>query len=202
MTHAAAAPIAPVGPEVRRKLWTVEEVYRAVDAGIFAGQRFEVIAGEIIDKMGQNPMHASGLMYAVRQLIEIFGIDFVRAQLPLALRHPEGLFSEPEPDIVVCSGHASDFTRKHPVPAEVRLVVEISDSSLRIDTTTKRDLYARSSIPEYWVVDLAQREVLVFRHPVAGAYTQIETRRPGQSISPLAAPEQAILVDELLPPAE
>ena len=124
----------------------------------------------------------------------------VRVQLPIAL----DLHSEPEPDLSVVAGSVRDYEDQHPTSAV--LVVEVADTSLRIDRTTKAALYAHAGVPDYWIVNLADRVLEIHRdprpmsdQPFGHHYASI-TRHPDTSIvSPLGAPHAAIAVGDLLP---
>ena len=114
-----------------------------------------------------------------------------------------GQATDPEPDVAVVSGKAGDYTA-HPTTAA--LVVEVSDSSLRYDTSVKVGVYAAGGIAEYWVVDVNGRQLLVYRDPRPDAaqphghvYATQLTFGPNDTVSPLAAPSASILVSDLLP---
>ncbi len=89
----------------------------------------------------------------------------------------------------------------HPGPGNVLLGVEISDSSLRFDLQKKASHYARTGVPEYWVIAIIGRRLICHRKPATGAYATIEEYRPEESISPLDKPDVSISVSDLLPPA-
>ena len=80
------------------------------------------------------------------------------------------------------------------------LVVEVSDTTLRFDRTTKAALYARAGIREYWIVDITGRQVLVHRQPAAEGYAEIAAYTADESVAPLALPDEAVRVADLLPP--
>ena len=106
--------------------------------------------------------------------------------------------SEPEPDVAVVRGHQRDYIRAHPDTAV--LVVEVSDSTLDYDRRRKGPAYARAEVPEYWVVNLVDHLVEVYRDPMADrGYQTVLTLRPGETIAPLGAPFASIAVDDLLP---
>jgi Uma2 family endonuclease len=187
---------------LRLRRWTREEYDRMIDAGILTTQdKVQLIEGEIVEMTPQNSPHMTSLRLVDRALNRLFreGYD-VRPQGPLAL----GPDSEPEPDLAVVVGSPRDYRDGHPTTA--LLVVEISDSSLRIDRMEKASLYARAGIPEYWIVNLQGLCIEVRRDPTPGvppedepSYMTLRTYRTGASIAPLAMPEQSVTVDELLP---
>ena len=185
-------------PTARR--WSRDEYYRMADLGWFQDQRVELIEGEVVEMPPQKNLHAVALKLVERALEAAFGPNFwVRVQSPLDL--PDG--SAPEPDIAVVPGNPRDWKR-HPQGA--LLVVEISDSTLNFDRTRKARLYAGAGISEYWVVNLVDSILEVYRNPVQQAalsavlpYTDHQVYAAGQMISPLAVPEKEVAVADLLP---
>jgi Uma2 family endonuclease len=152
----------PVAEHPRRKVWTRDEVARLTD--LFAGQRYELIEGDLINKVGQAPPHA----YVVALLNTLFAGTFhgrVRVQLPITLPDPQGITSEPEPDIVVLHQGipSSEFLHRHPSPSELSLLIEVADATYQMDRETKARLYARSGIELYWIIDIPQRRVIVLQ---------------------------------------
>jgi Uma2 family endonuclease len=153
-----------------------------LDSGIFAGQRLELIDGELIDKMGQNPPHAATLRQVLLLLAEIFGLNLVLGQSPVEVATRDSKSNFPEPDLSVLREWKQDFFVRHPRGDELLLAVEIADSTLASDTTTKLGLYARAGVPEYWVVDLNGRCVIVHRALVSGVYTKVLTLSEAESV--------------------
>jgi Uma2 family endonuclease len=115
----------------------------------------------------------------------------VRIQLPLGV----GADGEPEPDVAIVP--LADYSRAHPETAH--LVTEVAESSLTTDRLIKTQLYARGSIPEYWLVDLEGRVVEVFRRPEGAAYASVIRIGEAGTVSPLAFPDLVVSVRELLP---
>ncbi|MCL2648461.1 MAG: Uma2 family endonuclease [Phycisphaerales bacterium] len=184
--------------------FTREEYYRLGEFGMFDGQRVELIEGEIVDMAPQMSPHAIATALTLQELQKAFPDDFVRMQLPLSF----GKHSEPEPDLAVVPGKPRDYIRTdHPHhPQTALLVIEVSESTLRYDRTRKANLYARAGIKDYWVLNLVKKCLEVMREPVEdkGAelgwrYASYKTLRTGESISPLAKPQAAIAVTDLLP---
>jgi Uma2 family endonuclease len=182
-------------PTVRR--WSVEEYYRLAEMGFIApDERVELIEGEIIRMSPLNPPHAFGSGRVQSLLLGIFQTGWV-VRIGLALR--VSTESEPEPDFTVVRGRLEDYLAGHPTSAE--LVVEVSDSSLQFDLGTKAGLYARSGIPDYWVLNLPGRALVVHRNPdpAAGQYRDVRSYGEAETVSPLAAPQTAVVVRDLLP---
>jgi Uma2 family endonuclease len=182
---------------VRTKLWTREEYDRLVAAGAFAPEaRVQLIAGEIVEMTPQGPGHAT----AIRRLQQALGRAFshgheVRAQMPLALAHDT--MSEPEPDVAVVIGTIDDYRDHH--PAMAILVAEVADTSVEFDRTRKAEMYARSHIPEYWILNLVDHRLEVLRQPRGNQYEVHLIFGADDSVSPLAAPEARLKVSSLFP---
>lgn len=184
-------------PKVFR--WSVNEYHQIAELGFFNGKRVELIRGEIIEMAPMKSPHATSIQLAYDVLTKIFQEEFVvRQQLPLSL----GKSNEPEPALAVVDGSIRDYSDAHPKTA--RLVVEVSDSSLRFYRNEKAELYAEHNIEEYWIVNLKQRCIEVYRRPVKDknlgyAYTEISVFGETESVSPLAKPKGKINVIDILP---
>jgi Uma2 family endonuclease len=178
---------------LRRKRFTRSEVDRMQELGIFDGQRCELIDGELIDKSGQNPPHAQSIRNLVSALVGLFAPDRLLIQAPIEVRPSDSEWSLPEPDIALL---AEARAKRHPRGDELLLIVEVSDASLRQDLTTKRDLYARASVGEYWVLDLQSRRLVVHRNPADGEYGETAILNEDDLAS---SSGHTIAVRELLP---
>lgn len=196
-TVAPAVPV--IGAPTKR--WTREEYYRLADEGFFDGQRVELIGGQIVVMSPQSYPHYFSSDGITELLKTVFGSGYwVRHQAPLSI--PKD--GEPEPDVSVVTGSRFDYA-DHPQTA--RLVVEVAKTSLDFDTHTKPYLYASAAIPEYWVLDLIHRQLIVYRQPEADSkssfgskYSRVETVSEDGTISPLDKPEASLLVRDMLPP--
>ena len=189
------------GPPLPRKRFTRSEVEQMLDAGMFAGQRFELIDGDLIDKTGQNPPHASAIQLCMVLLMKIFGAELVRVQLPMEAGPADRERSVPEPDLAVLVDAEADFRRRHPSGREVALLVEVADTTLRHHALTKRDLYARAGVPEYWVLDLNTRRLIVHRglDVEKGQYASIQSYAEDEAVVAGSSLDQSIPVSSLLP---
>lgn len=180
--------------------WTVEFFHRLGDLGLFEGRRASLIHGQLFEEGPMNPPHRIALELTDAALRAAFGGGWrVCVQMPLVL----GAGNAPQPDLAMVKGSPRD-SAAHPSAAE--LVVEVADSSLNFDVTTKAELYATAGIADYWVLDVDGRRLLVFRDPVplpaglgATAYRTRLTLTDADSVSPLAAPTATIRVADLLP---
>jgi len=182
-----------------RRRWTVEECYALAAEGKLVG-RYEILDGEVVSKMGQNPPHAMTLTLLISVMVHRFGPDFLRIQVPIALNRPDNVYSEPEPDIAITRDPAKRYAGRHPGPADLAIVIEVSDSTLRTDSIVKARVYARSGIPEYWIVDLSARQVIVHREPFEGVYAHVSAHGESDTVSVSAHPDAPILVSDILPP--
>lgn len=178
--------------------WKRQQCRSMVEQGILTG-RYELIEGEILSKMGQKRAHALVIIRLTAWLVALFGADFVQFQLPIALLGPDNETSEPEPDAAVFSRPATDFLEETPDAGNVLLVIEVSDTTLGFDRNTKATLYARAGIPEYWVIDIAGRQVFVHRQPASIGYTEIIAYHAGEQVAPLARPDAPVGVSDILP---
>ena len=186
----------------RTHRWTRVEYDRLIDKGVFQpGERLELLAGDLVVREPQGDPHTLAVELAGEALGAAFGPGWrVRIQLPVALDEE----SEPEPDVSVAPGRARD--RREAKPSRLALVVEIAESSLALDREYKGSLYARARIPDYWIVNLVDRVLEVYRDPgpaaaahYGWAYRSVHTRRSGEQVSPVAAPPAHISAADLLP---
>ena len=163
--------------------------------------KIELLDGQMVVKEPQYSPHATGIQLAALALRAAFGGGFhVRAQAPIALDEA----SEPEPDVSVVPGDPRDYRDEH--PARPVLVVEVALSRLRFDRSRKGSLYARAGLADYWIVNIPDGRLEVYREPMPDAaapfgwrYGSLTTLGPEQRIAPLAAPGAPVLVADLLP---
>lgn len=124
------------------------DVDRMLEAGLLEGKRFELIEGELTDKVGQNPPHAGVIQFLLEWFAHLFGVQKVRVQLSLEVSGADRDRNMPEPDLAVVVEAKAEYRRRHPRADETVLVVEVADTSLRQDLFMKRDRYARAGVPE------------------------------------------------------
>lgn len=174
---------------------TRQDYERRVEEGFFhSGERVELIDGLLVESEPQSGCHADTVSLILYTLVPLFTSGFhLRVQMPLAL----GLDSEPEPDIAVVPGPPGSYSSSHPTSAA--LVVEVAESSLPHDRKRKASLYARTGIPEYWVMNLLDWRLEVYRDPVNGEYRSSTVLRAGDSVLPLSRPQAKISVADLFP---
>ena len=186
----------------RSRRWTRTEYDRLIDKGVFQpDERLELLAGHLVVREPQGDPH----ILAIERLNELLRVAFgpewrVRIQLPIALDDE----SEPEPDVSVAAGRPLETTEAK--PSRLALVVEVAELSLALDREHKGSLYARARVPEYWIVNLVDRDLEVYRDPrpdasasYGWAYRSVQSLSAGEHVSPLAVPTASISVADLLP---
>ena len=182
---------------LRRRRFTLDEYHRMGETGILgADDRVELIEGEIIEKSPIGSRHAA----AVARIHHLFSIRLgdqavVWGQNPLMLvRHQ----SEPQPDVMLLAHRTDFYASGLPEPPDVRLLVEVADSSLPYDRRTKFPLYARSSVTEGWLVDLDSGRLEIHRSPGSSGYRDVQIVGADETFSPLAFPLLTVTLRDLL----
>jgi Uma2 family endonuclease len=187
-------------PMVRR--WTRVEYDRLVELGVFQpGEHVELIDGLLVVREPQGARHAATLRRVLASLRTALGDAWqIDSQLPIAVDES----SEPEPDVAVVARDTGYYRDAH--PSRPALIVEVADSSYRIDRDYKASLYARAGVPECWIVDLAGAALEVHREPAAEPsalygwrYRSITVLRSGATVAPVIAPDAVVAVADLLP---
>ena len=164
-----------------------EAYHRMFETGVLDSQkRYELIEGEIV----MTPPIGPGQGDLISQLTDFFVRRLpdelqCRIQLPIVV----GDHSEPEPDLAIVRRRESRYRSEHPFPTNVVLLIEVSQSSLPRDRGQKMQLYARSGIPEYWIVDVEHRVVIVHRQPGPLGYADVQQFKARATIAPFAAPD-------------
>ncbi len=201
--------------EPKKFRWTKEEYYQMADAGLFNNKRVELIEGEVYVKYSHTMLgeeetknmsamsgqHFSGVNLVAEVLRDAFKKDhFVSVQCPINM----GDISEPEPDISVIKGKIRDFNEA--IPTSASLLVEVADTSLLYDRSKKVSLYAKNGIQDYWILNLKDRRLEVYRRPIKDKnafygfnYGDRLIFTEEDSVSPLANPKAKIKIADILP---
>lgn len=187
----------PCGPRM-----THEEYLRLSEQGHFQDRRVELLGGEIVEMPAQKNLHTLGITLVGDALRVAFGPNFwVRNQATLDL----GPLAVPDPDLAVVAG-APRSHNPAAIPTTALLVVEVSETSLAHDQQYKGSLYAASGIQDYWVLNLIDDRLEVYRTPQADptqaygfAYARVVILGPADVVTPLALPAARIPVVDLLP---
>jgi len=181
-----------------RKRFTREEFDRLDECGFFDGQRYELIDGELIDKMGQNPPHALAIRLTLGWLVSVFKPNLIQVQLPIEASPADRGRYLPEPDLAVLAEDKPEFARRFPRGDELVLAIEVSDSTADFDLSRKALLYATACVPEYWVLDLQRRRLVAHREPSAAGYRLMRVFTEDDCVT-LENRTETIRVGDLLP---
>ncbi|MBB6052206.1 Uma2 family endonuclease [Armatimonas rosea] len=180
--------------------WTRTDCERFERDGLLTPGKYELIEGDILRKMPQKRPHAIALSLTCICLRQVFGDLYVEGPVAINVAPEDNPTSEPEPDLIVLSRPLTAFSETNPRPEDIRLLIEVSDATRYFDRGIKANLYARAGIVEYWSLDLVQRTLHVHREPSEGKYQRVSVYQENETIAPLAAVGQTILVSALLPP--
>jgi Uma2 family endonuclease len=170
-----------VTANVRKHLTDIDEWRRLGEANIFApGSRLELIEGEILEMAPIGSNHSGHLNRINKLLSKLIPDDVIASvQNPLQL----GDLSEPEPDFILLKPNDDCYCSRHPNAGDVLLLVEVADSSLSFDQNQKLRLYAQHNIPEYWLMNLNDSCIEVYRQPHGDCYAEKTTLRAGDTVT-------------------
>jgi Uma2 family endonuclease len=154
--------------QLTRKLFTVKEYYKLAEVGILKPtDRVELLNGEIITMSPIKSLHASITDYIFECLVsQLIGKAIIRSQNPISISN----YSEPEPDLVIAHYQKHRYRNAHPTAAEIYLVIEVSDITLFKDRGVKKSLYAEAGISEYWIIDIPNQNIEVYKDLENGIY--------------------------------
>ena len=157
--------------------------------------RVELLDGEIIDMSPIGPPHG-----AVTRRLNQFFVQIARGRWLVAVQDPMHLddYSEPQADLMLLKPAPDDYGTRHPGPEDVLLLIEVAASSLAYDRGTKLPAYGRAGISEVWIVNIEDECIEVYREPHLAGYASTTRLRPGEKARPLAFPDAAVDVAELL----
>ena len=173
--------------------WSIEEWHELVDSGLLEGKSIEFLEGEIIEVSPEGVEHSYTNDSVVKYLRSVLAdIADVKESHPITLDN-----SEPEPDIAIVRLPESIYRNHHPYPQDIYCLIEISNRTLIKDLNQKIITYARNGIPEYWVIDLVNKKLIVHTQVNDRGYAQIDEYKTG-TVSTLAFPNIAIALEKLL----
>lgn len=175
---------------------SVQDYHRMMAAGILAAdERVELIEGQLYIMAAKGTAHSAAVTRMGRVLSQrLAGRALLRFQDPVQLND----FSEPEPDVAIVQIDPLDYEDHHPQPAEIFWLIEVADTTLQRDREIKAPAYGRAEIREYWILDVQQRSLFVFRSPGPEGYGTEQTLSEQDEISPLAFPDCIIQVKAFL----
>ena len=173
--------------EISKRLFTVHEYHRMVDAGILReGDRVELIHGEVITMSPISPRHNAAILRANHSLMS--------ALLAVVRSH-----AEPQPDLYLLRPKDDFYASRHAGPADIFLIIEVADSTLEYDQDVKMHLYADTLVPEYWIANLRDDLVIAYSDIEGDTYRTVRQFRRGETLTLELLPECRIPVDVLLP---
>jgi Uma2 family endonuclease len=154
-------PVSSAGQPTARR-FSVDEYHRMVSSGVLSeNDRVQLVNGWIIEMPPIGPEHSTSTSLVEAAFLAVLPAGWIlRIQDPITL--PTG---EPEPDLIVARGTIRDYSKRHPGPQDIGLLVEVADATLSFDRVEKSAEYAAAGIAEYWIVNLVDRQVEVHRHP-------------------------------------
>ncbi len=181
---------------IRDYRWTAPMFYRALDGGAFGlWPKVELIRGRLVEHPGQTPRHA----YTVAHIADCFRDVLepalqVREHCPIAISDD----THADTDVLMVNDCRSEYEERHPGPDDSLLLVEVSDLAADYDLGEKASIYAQAGIADYWVVLVNEAAIVVHRQPALGRYQKISRLTGTNRLSPLALPEVAWTISELL----
>jgi Uma2 family endonuclease len=179
---------------------TNSEYHQMIKNGIIgAGERVELILGQIFTMAAKGTRHTVATTKLLKIILELVADRaVVRCQDPITLPNN----SEPEPDIVIARLRSDDYLDSHPEPADLVLVIEVADTTIKFDRETKAPLYAAAQVQEYWIVNLMDDRLEIYRQPENNIYTSIEILTPPRSISLPQLTDAVLYISDCLPGAQ
>jgi Uma2 family endonuclease len=189
----------PARSDPPRKQWTRAECTALASSGILNLEKLELVEGELLKKVSKTRPHVNSLTLLFGWLMDTFGRQLINQEAPIDVAPKDNPANEPEPGIIVLKREFTRFVSANPQPEDLHLVVEIANTSLNFDLTTKAALYARVGIGEYWVLDVPARRLIVHREPQSGRYVSVVVYGESESVAPLAAPEKVFRVADAFP---
>ncbi len=176
--------------------WTIDRYHQAIDSGIFEDQAVELLRGDIIIMSPEREPHAYYNTETADYLRSLLGNKAkIRDAKPITLPNN----SEPQPDIAIVKPLGKVYLQHHPYPDHIFWLIEFSQTTLDKDMNEKKVIYAEAGIKEYWLINLKDLQLIVFRNLVDNQYTEALNLKIG-TISPLSFPEIVIDIEQLLNP--
>lgn len=173
--------------------WTIDEYHSMIDAGILSGRKVELLQGEIVEMSPEGEPHAYCSDEAGEYLAKLLGDRAtIREAKPITLPNN----SEPEPDIAIVQRLGREYREHHPYAENIFWLIEYANSSLEKDLEIKSKIYAAAGILEYWVVNLKNSHLVVFRDILDQEYASKQTLKSG-IIQPLAFPDISVSVENI-----
>jgi Uma2 family endonuclease len=200
-----AIPIArqtAITPESKPKRFTIADYHRLMELGFLReGDRVELIRGELFEMSAQGTPHTFTTTHLCRHLDRLLGDEAsVRGQVPITISTD----SEPEPDVVIARINETDYFSHHPYPEDILLLIEVSDTTLEYDRTTKLSLYAEANIPHYWIANVKTHQMECHTQPYQDgegnfSYQTRQIVLSSQSIEIPGFPDRQLNLNKIFP---
>ena len=178
------------------RIWTRDEAHALVEMGFPNAEKLELIGGALIDRSGKKHPHNFWQNLIHAWLVQTFRPEYVQWRPSIYVSPEDNLRNEPAPDLIVTAQSIRVY-QDNVGPADIRLLIEVADSTVSFDLNQKAKLYARAGIADYWVVDIPAKLVHVHRLPIRGTYTSLIQFGFSDSINPLAAPNAVFCMESL-----
>jgi Uma2 family endonuclease len=180
----------------KRKIFTVQDYHKMIDAGVFAGNsNYELIEGEIVKKVTQGDLHIGSINRLTRIFSRSCGDDVILSVQNAVIINN---ISEPEPDVALLKFRKDFYASGKATAADVLLLIEVSDTTVKYDRDVKIPLYARAGVSEVWLVNLPRQILEVYTQPVKGKYKLVKKIGKKETVSPALLSEIKIKVAEIL----
>ncbi|MGL6343923.1 MAG: Uma2 family endonuclease [Waterburya sp.] len=173
--------------------WSIDDYHLMIESGVLNNRSVELIEGEIVKVSPESPLHRftnDSVAEYLRKLLQDKAKVFEAH--PITLKN-----SEPEPDIAVVHLPDTNYLNRHPYPEDIYWLIEISHTTLEDDLNRKKRIYASAGIHEYWIVDLKNTELIIFRQPFENDYKSKDTLSNG-TVAPVAFSNILIEVSKLI----
>ena len=179
-----------------RKLFSVDEYDELIATGFFTGKkRVELIEGELVEKMSQGDSHIGCINKLNRLFTRGLDDDYIISIQNAVVINP---YSAPEPDVAILRFREDYYSTGKARPADILLLIEVSDSTVRFDRQTKLPLYARAGIAESWIVNLPRKVLEVHRELKNGKYEVVQKLNRTETIVPLNLPDLQIKISDFI----
>lgn len=183
-------------PQPQRLRFSVDEYYQMIELGLLKDyEKAEIIEGELISKMPIGEKHSA----IVERLSEILHDELGKS---VSLRNQQPIkfsdYNEPQPDLAILQRRDDFYFYEKPVPKDVLILIEVSDSTLKYDRDTKLALYAEAEIPEVWIINLPNNIIEVHQKPSIGIYQLAQIYKSGEVVKSAILPNLEIEVDKIL----
>lgn len=169
--------------QIERRILSVADYHKMIEANILGeNDRVELIYGQLINMSAVSSSHSG----RVNRISSFFIRNLSPKKYIVCVQNPITLIaenSEPEPDIVIANYREDFYTESHPNPADIRLLIEVSNTTLNYDRKVKTKLYAEANIPEYWIINTDKSVIEVYKEPKRGEYSDIKKYKKGDKLT-------------------